>query len=394
MKYYEIATGYTPVPARMGAATEIVVEELVKSLEAKGHDVTLVDIKCNDRPDNPYKILEVNVPKKFQSTDVSLGIAHKFKRVIYSIGLASTLKKEIKRNKEEEVFLHFHNQYNLFFFLILTSKKLRKNAKIIYTNHSYIWHGEWSEIESSVRKKYFQEIYSMRNADFVYVLNDKALYNITNHVGGLKGRIALINNGVNTNVYKTLPESEVNEIKGKYGLNGKRVFIQIGSVCDRKNQLGAIKLLEPLMKSNGDIVFCYAGGIISAEYQAEIKDYSRENGIEDRVIYLGELHPGEELNEVYNMAEAMIFPSKAEGFSLVILEAMAAGIPVVINKSLKFAVADYCLQYDDKSEFEGLIKGRVFDKTEREDLVKKALEVINKNYSWDAIAEEYLRIHE
>ena len=57
MKYYEIATGYTPVPARMGAATEIVVEELVKSLEAKGHDVTLVDIKCNDRPDNPYIIL-------------------------------------------------------------------------------------------------------------------------------------------------------------------------------------------------------------------------------------------------------------------------------------------------------------------------------------------------
>ena len=28
MKIYEIGTGYTPIPARMGAATEIVVEEV------------------------------------------------------------------------------------------------------------------------------------------------------------------------------------------------------------------------------------------------------------------------------------------------------------------------------------------------------------------------------
>ena len=391
MRYYEIATGYTPVPAQMGAATEIVVEELVKSLEAKGHDVILVDIKCSDRPDNSYKILEVNVPKKFQGTDVSLGIAHKLKRVVYSIGLASALKREIKRNKGEDIFLHFHNQYNLFFFLLCTSKKLRENAKIVYTNHSYIWHGEWSEIEGSVRKKYFQEIYSMRNADFVYVLNDKALYNIKNYIGKLKGQISLINNGVNTNIYRPLSQSEIEETKCKYGLDGKSVFLQIGSVCDRKNQFESVKLLESLMKSNRNVVFCYAGGVISSEYQAQVLNYARENGLEDQVRYLGELKPGKELNEVYNMAEAMIFPSKAEGFSLVILEAMAAGIPVVINKALKFAVADYCLKYGNKSEFEGLIEDRIFDKTERDGLIKKALDVINNNYSWDAIAEEYLK---
>ena len=31
MKIYEIGTGYTSIPAKMGAATEIVVEELTKS---------------------------------------------------------------------------------------------------------------------------------------------------------------------------------------------------------------------------------------------------------------------------------------------------------------------------------------------------------------------------
>ena len=31
MKIYEIGTGYTPIPARISAATEIVVEELTKA---------------------------------------------------------------------------------------------------------------------------------------------------------------------------------------------------------------------------------------------------------------------------------------------------------------------------------------------------------------------------
>ena len=49
MKIYEIGTGYTPIPAKMGAATEIVVEELAKSFQKKGKDVTILDIKADDR---------------------------------------------------------------------------------------------------------------------------------------------------------------------------------------------------------------------------------------------------------------------------------------------------------------------------------------------------------
>ena len=40
MKVYEIGTGYTPIPANIGAATEIVVEELTKSMMKKGIDVS------------------------------------------------------------------------------------------------------------------------------------------------------------------------------------------------------------------------------------------------------------------------------------------------------------------------------------------------------------------
>ena len=92
MKIYEIGTGYTPIPAQMGAATEIVVEELTRSFLKNGQDVTILDIKAQDRPKTDLPICEVGVPKIFTKTDVSLGIMHKLKRVVYSIKLAQKIK--------------------------------------------------------------------------------------------------------------------------------------------------------------------------------------------------------------------------------------------------------------------------------------------------------------
>ena len=43
MKIYEIATGYTPIPAQIGAATEIVVEALTRAFRNRGIARKLVD---------------------------------------------------------------------------------------------------------------------------------------------------------------------------------------------------------------------------------------------------------------------------------------------------------------------------------------------------------------
>ena len=49
MKIYEIGTGYTPIPAQMGAATEIVVEDLTHSFIKSGIDAEIIDIKAQQR---------------------------------------------------------------------------------------------------------------------------------------------------------------------------------------------------------------------------------------------------------------------------------------------------------------------------------------------------------
>lgn len=385
MKIYEIGTGYTPIPAQMGAATEIIVEELTTSFMKMGEDVEIIDIAADSRAENNLPITEVKVPGAFRKNDVSLGIVHKLKRVVYSLKLASKLKKILKKSKEK-VVLHFHNQYNMFFFLKFSSKKLRKKALMAYTVHSYIWGTEWEKIQSTVKKKYFQEVACVRNADMVLVLNDITTDHFVNHLSVDKNRIVKVNNGVNTEKYSPLSKEKIEEIKADMNLSGKKIIFQVGSVCDRKNQLGSVKMLCDYLKSNKDVVYMYAGGIIDGEYKQAIDATAAENGISEQVVYAGELAPGKQLNEYYNISDCSVFTSNLEAFGLVIIEAISSGVPVVLSNNLMFDLTSGYNIYNNEKEFVTLVD-KVLNTEENRTFDNR--EVLEK-FSWDTVAKDYL----
>ncbi len=383
MKIIEVGTGYTSIPAKMGAATEIVIEELAKVFDKNNINYEIFDIKDENRQDTNLKIKEIYIPKFFRKKDVSLGLLHKLKRVIYSVKLAYALKKEIKKSKEE-IVIHFHNQYNMFFFSKLVPKKIKRKSKICYTVHSYIWNAEWEKIETSIKKRYFQEVDCVKKADKVFVLNDKTKEHFIKQLKINEGKIVKIKNGVNTEIYKPrMNESE--------NIN----FFQSGSVCERKNQLTAIQTLKNLMKENKKVRYIYAGGIIEEAYQEKIQQYVEKNNIENQVEYVGEIAPGENLAKYYNNSIAFIFPSVLESFGLVIIEAMASGIPVIMYGKTEITefedLKDLIFVYKDQESFEKILRDKIFNEKERENIVKKARKIIEEKYSWDVVAQKYLK---
>ncbi|MDR0913761.1 MAG: glycosyltransferase family 4 protein [Oscillospiraceae bacterium] len=387
MKIYEIGTGYTPIPAQMGAATEIVVEELTRSLIKNGEDAEIIDIKAQQRGKLEIPLTEVNVPSMFTKTDVSLGLVHKLKRVVYSLALAKKLKKIIKTQSQsgQKIVLHFHNQYNLYFFLKTVSKKLRAKVTTAYTVHSYIWSGAWEEIENTVRKKYFQEIYCLQNADMVFALNDISAEKFVKYFNADKTKIHLIANGVNVERYAPLPQQKVEELKAQNGLTGKKVVFQVGSVCERKNQMGTLQMLCDYLKTNGDVVYMYAGGIIDNEYKQKIDDFAAQNNIAEQVKYAGELTPGKQLNEYYNIADCCAFTSTLEAFSLVIIEAVAAGVPLIVGDNLRFDLSGGYTVFNTPQDFAQQVDSVL--KNGRQSTQGRQ-QVINDN-SWDAVAKIY-----
>lgn len=388
MKVYEIGTGYTPIPATMGAATEIVVEELTKAFQKLNIPVEIVDIKATERKENALPITEVWVPGCFAGTDVKLGIMHKLKRVVYSVCLAQKLKKILKSSREK-VVLHFHNQYNMFFFLKLVPEKLRKKAVLAYTNHSGVWRMPWDKIEGTISKRYFQEAECMKKADIVFALNDETIENAAEHLGISKERFVRINNGVNTEVYHPLAAAEKEAAKECFHLSDKKLILQVGSVCENKGQLRSLKLLEKTLKKDANAVFAYAGGIVSEEYQASVLDEARRMGVEKQVQYLGMIKPGEELNALYNAAEATILASEYEGFPLVTIESLASGTPVLISETGPVSYVDGCVKYLPET-FENVI-AQLEDPAQNQQLCAAARETAVQQFSWEQIAKDYER---
>lgn len=387
MKIYEIGTGYTPIPAAISAATEIVVEELTKALQKQGVPVEIVDIAADSREENALPIREVKVPKQFSGTDIQLGIMHKLKRVVYSVALAGELKKILKQTRET-VVLHFHNQYNLFFFLKLTPEKLRRKCLIAYTNHSGIWRLDWQEIEGTIRKRYFQEAECMKQADLVFLLNEETKHNIMKHLGVAQDRIVVIGNGVNTDVYRPLTEAEKQTAKTKWNLENCDVILQVGSVNENKGQLRTAQNLLPLLKQRPDLVFAYAGGIVDEAYQQSVLQLAKEHHLEAQIRYLGMLSPGEELNELYSTALATVCASRFEGFSLALVESLACGVPVLTEESAPFYLGEGCAVYPAEALSE-TVRKLTHNNGSYTALCAAARSNALHNYSWNKIVEDY-----
>ncbi len=388
MKIYEIGTGYTSIPAKISAATEIIIEQLTYAMIENGEDVTVIDIEDKNRKSNSLPITEIKVPLFSDKTDTSLGIVHKIKRVLYSIAVAKKLKNILK-NSKEKIFLHFHNQYNMFFFLKLTSTKEREKCICAYTNHSGIWTLDWNESKDIINKRYFQEAECMKKADYLFVLNNKTKENAINHLGVNKDKIFLISHGVNTDIYKPLSVEEIEKTKSEINLSNKKIILQIGSVNENKGQKRALQMLLPLMKERQELVYAYAGGIVDENYQNEILEFAKVNKIENQVKYLGMIAPGEELNRIYNIAEATIVPSKFESFCLVVIESFSAGIPVLLDENSSFSFSESALLYTTDN-FEQVIKDNILDNKEQQIKLKKEVRknALN-NYNWNTIAKQY-----
>lgn len=387
MKIYEIGTGYTPIPAKVAAATESVVEELTKAFIQKKIDVEVVDISANDRVPNSLPITEVKVPSIFTKSDISLGIIHKVKRVVYSVALALKLKKILKQTNQKTV-LHFHNQYNIYFFLKLVKKELRDKAIIAYTNHNGFWSLPFEEAKSTLQSRYFQEIEGMKNADLIFVLNPKMKNNIVENLGIDENKVIRINNGVNTDIYAPLTAEQIYKIKEKLNLKNKRIILQVGSVNENKGQGRAVKMIAPLLRENSDTVYAFAGDIVSQEYYQEVLRTAKEEKVENQVVYLGTFSPGEEMNGLYNIADTAIFVSRYEGFSLACIESISAGVPVVLCSDSLSSFGDGSI-LTERHDVADRIRQLLNDGDLLKELKQAARKNAVENFTWSKTAQKY-----
>jgi glycosyltransferase involved in cell wall biosynthesis len=103
----------------------------------------------------------------------------------------------------------------------------------------------------------------------------------------------------------------------------------VGGIQRRKGQLDLVEAAAPLARAIPDLVFVLAGAAGDAEYLAELEARVAALGLERHFRRIGfEAN----IRNLLSVSEALVHPSHSEGLGLAILEAMAAGLPVVATR--------------------------------------------------------------
>lgn len=171
----------------------------------------------------------------------------------------------------------------------------------------------------------------------------------------------------------------------------EKFFLAVGTLEPRKNYPGLIKAFSQLTKTFPDIHLIIVGQ--KGWGYEEIFQLVRENYIHKNVHFLGYLS-NKSLVKLYNLAQALVFPSFYEGFGIPPLEAMKCGCPVIasFSSSLPEVVGDSAILVNPESHMEiaGAMIKILTDEDLRESLSNKGIVQAGK-FSWETSARQLLQ---
>jgi UDP-glucose:(heptosyl)LPS alpha-1,3-glucosyltransferase len=121
--------------------------------------------------------------------------------------------------------------------------------------------------------------------------------------------------------------------------------------------------------------------------------YARELGVADRVEFSG---PTRHIASQYRCADALLLPTPYDAFGMVVLEAMASGLPVIVSREAGAAElivhGENGLILDHKDELPHLMKQLQTDRALAAKLAARGRETALA-HSWDEVARETMSIY-
>ncbi len=136
------------------------------------------------------------------------------------------------------------------------------------------------------------------------------------------GRIQVIHNGVDTQLFD--PEARQRRrlsARRQLGVGEEPLFLLVAHNLLLKGADTAIAALARL-PAGSRARLAIAGGEADAPWRQRV----RRAGLEGRVLFLG---PGQDIPLLHAAADALVHPSRWDACSLVTIEAMASGLPVI-----------------------------------------------------------------
>ncbi len=199
-----------------------------------------------------------------------------------------------------------------------------------------------------------------------------------------KEKISVIHNGVDLERFAKVKQYQVAEWRKRFVAP---IFLVSGVWREHKNIPNAIRAFDMYRKYGGKGSLVITGK--PDPYYPEVEQLARQSRYADDIHLLGFV-PDAEIPPLTQAANALIFPSLAEGFGLPALEAMAAGTPVTASNSssLPEVCGEAALFFDPQNAEDIALKMvDICESSVRKNLIIKGKKHV-QNFSWDLTAAQ------
>lgn len=212
-------------------------------------------------------------------------------------------------------------------------------------------------------------------------------------------RVAYIPNGVHVGRFA---QADGGAFRKKYGFSpAEKLVLCVSRFDPQKNQVGLVRAFAQFAENHTDHRLVLIGAVAVKAYRKEVETVIEQQGLSDRVTLIDGLRPDDPLLPgAYKAAEMFVLASMHEPFGIVVLEAWAAGLPVVANcvgGIAGFTEDEENILHADPANEEKLTTGmtRLADDVGlRTDLSRRAFGHVSAHYGWDKTTDRICEIYE
>ncbi|MDN5708058.1 MAG: N-acetyl-alpha-D-glucosaminyl L-malate synthase BshA [Planococcus sp. (in: firmicutes)] len=360
--------GITCYPTVGGSG--VVATELGKMLAEKGHEIHFITSSTPFRLNRLYA--------NIFSHQVDVNSYSVFQYAPYDIALATKIAEVIKN--EELDLLHVHYAIPHAVCAILGRDMAGSDIGIVTTLHGtdITVLGTDSSLKDAIR-------YGIEKSDIVTAVSDSLKQQTYDMIAPDK-EIETVHNFVDEREYH---QHDSAKLKEELGIEAhEKVLIHVSNFRKVKRVEDVVATFAKVQKNIGAKLLLVGDGPEMSRIHQQVKDLH----IEQQVLFLGKR---DNLSELYSMSDVKLLMSEKEAFGLVLLEAMACGVPAIgtqiggIPEIIEPGENGFLVELGDIDAAANAAIRILTDDILHEKMSGAALETATKRFSSEKILAEY-----
>ena len=210
----------------------------------------------------------------------------------------------------------------------------------------------------------------------------------------------IVPNGCNVDRIKKYKFNKEQTLKRLNIPTNRSIILTIGRNHPKKGFMNIVSIIKYLLKMRDDFIWVLVG-----KDNETIAESIKNEGLQDYFMLIPELGldqninmPSDETIEIYMLADILCFPTIVEAFPLVLLEAMAAGLPIATTNapgardSITNMKNGLISEVKDNVSMAKNINLILKDSEIRKQLISNGL-IFIKDYEWVSVSRSYVNVY-